>query len=465
MTPVGSSPSHGRALLRCDRRNNQAGAIELERVSTDDLMWLASDHGRVPMQVGAVLILDTSAGVDPAALIGAVERRVPAIPRLRQRLVRPGIPFGRPIWVDDPRFRIEGHVSVAAGYPTLKGMDGLLATAADFLTTRLPSDRPLWAALVVPDVSDGRTGLVIVLHHVLADGVAGLAILAALADESPDVPELNFPRPAPSRGQLALDAARDHLVAIRRLPQTLAWVGQALAQLGPSVRAHAAESSLNQPTGAPQRFALVDIDLAAVGDVAHANDATINDVVLSAITGALRRLLIERGELIDEFVISVPFSWRRGTVHGSLGNQVGAVPIRLPATGAALDRLRAVADITRVEKLTAQGASTAVLGPLFRAVARVGMYQWFVDHQRVAHTFVTNLKGPTSALSLGGFPIVDIVPLTIAVGNVTVSFAVLSYTGRLTVTIVSDLTTCPDLDVLRDALAAEFAAMTGPVCH
>jgi len=457
MTPVGSSPS-----LRRDLRNHQVGAVDLERVSTDDLMSLATDHGRVPMQVGAVLILDTSAGVDPAALIGAVERRVPAIPRLRQRLVRPGIPFGRPIWVDDPRFRIEDHVSIAQS-PTSKGMDGLLATAADFLTTRLSSDRPLWAALVVPDIDDGRTGLVIVLHHVLADGVAGLAILAALADDSAGAPEPRFPRPGPSRGQLALDAARGHLVAIRRLPHTLARIGQALAQLGPSLRAHAAESSLNQPTGAPQRFAIVDCDLAAVRNAAHANDATINDVVLSAITGALRHLLVERGEIVDEFVISVPFSSRRVAVNGSLGNQSGAVPIRLPATGAALDRLRAVARITRVEKLSARGASAAVLGPLFRAVARVGLYQWFVDHQRVVHTFVTNLKGPTSALSLGGFPIVDIVPLTIAVGNVTVSFTVLSYTGRLTVTIVSDLTTCPDLDVLRDALAAEFAAITGRV--
>jgi WS/DGAT/MGAT family acyltransferase len=340
-------------------------------------------------------------------------------------------------------------------------MDGLLATAADFLTTRLPSDRPLWAALVVPDTDDGRTGLVIVLHHVLADGVAGLAILAALADGSPSAPEASLPRPAPSRGQLALDAWRGHLVAIRRLPHTLARVGQALAQLGPSVRARAAESSLNHPTGAHQRFAIIDCDLDAVKDVAHANDATINDVVLSGITGALRHLLVERGEIVDEFVISVPFSSRRVAVGGSLGNQSGAIPIRLPATGAPLDRLKAVASITRVEKQSARGASTAVLGPLFRAVARVGLYQWFVDRQRVVHTFVTNLKGPTTPLSLGGFPIVDIVPLTIAVGNVTVSFAVLSYTGRLTVTIISDLTTCPDLDILREALTAELAAVTG----
>jgi hypothetical protein len=210
---------------------------------------------------------------------------------------------------------------------------------------------------------------------------------------------------------------------------------------------------------------MVDCDLASVRDVAHANDATINDVVLCAITGALRHLLVERGELIDEFVISVPFSSRRGAVPGSLGNQSGAVPIRLPAAGAALDRLRAVANITRVAKRSPRGASVAVLGPLFRGLARIGLYQRFVDHQRVVHTFVTNLKGPTSALSLGRFPIVGIVPLTLAVGNVTLSFAVLSYKGRLSVTIASDLTACPDLDVLRYSLAAELSTITGTTCH
>jgi WS/DGAT/MGAT family acyltransferase len=321
----------------------------------------------------------------------------------------------------------------------------------------------LWAALVVPDIDDGRTGLVIVLHHVLADGVAGLAILGALADGTAGSPQPSFPRPGPSRRRIALDAVRGHLVAIRRLPDTFARLGQALAQLGPSMRRHAVRSSLNQPTSGAQRFSLVECDLAALRDVAHAQDATINDIVLSAITGALRQVLIGRGETVDEFVISVPFSSRRVAAKGSLGNQSGAVPMRLPAAGAALDRLRAVADITTLEKQSTRGASTAILGPLFRVVARVGLYQWFVDHQRVVHTFVTNLKGPAAELSVGGFPIVDIVPLTIAVGNVTVSFTVLSYRGKLTVTIVGDLTTCPDLDVLRDALAAGFAAMTEPV--
>lgn len=435
---------------------------DFERVSSDDLMSLATDRGAVPMQVGAALILETGVGCDPATLIGAIGRRLPAIPRLRQRLIRPGVLFGRPIWIDDPRFRMSDHISIAR-HSTPKGMDGLLEIAAELATTRLSRDRPLWAALIVPDMDNGRTGLVIVFHHVVADGIAGLAILAALADGSPDAPESNFPRPAPTRAELALDAAQERFVAIGRLPRTIVRLGQALAQLGPSLRERASRSSLNQPTRERQRFTTVGCDLAAVTDVAHANRATVNDVVLSAITGALHSLLMKRGELVNEFVVSVMFSSRPRAAAGSLGNQSGAVPLRLPASGAALQRLKAVASITRVEKLSTRGASTAVLGPFFRALARVGLYQWFVDHQRIVHTFVTNLKGPQSALSMGGFPVVDIVPLTVTSGNITVLFAVLSYAGRLTVTIVSDPTTCSDLDTLQDALAGELTALIGSI--
>ncbi|MET4705873.1 wax ester/triacylglycerol synthase domain-containing protein [Frigoribacterium sp. UYMn621] len=430
----------------------------VDRVSSDDLMSLATDRGTVPMQVGAALILDTRAGCDPADLIAAIGRRVPAVPRLRQRLVRPGILFGRQVWVDDPRFKIEDHVAVVSR-PTAGGMGGLLEIASELLSTRLPSDRPLWTALIVPELDDGRTGLVIVFHHVVADGIAGLAILSALADGNPKTPNPIFPHAAPSRTELAKDAALEALGVIRRLPQEIVRLGQALGQLGPSLRTHASRSSLNKPIKGRQRFTVVTCDLAAIQEVGHANRATVNDVVLSAITGALRHLLLQRGEDMNEFVISIPFSSRRAAGAGSLGNQTGAVPIRLPATGAPLDRLAAVATITRAEKLSTRGASAAILGPLFRALARVGLFQHFVDHQRVVQTFVTNVRGPATALTFGGFLVRDIVPLTVAAGNVTVSFAVLSYAGRLTITIVSDPKTCPDLPVLRAALSRELDAL------
>lgn len=433
--------------------------IDIDRVSSDDLMSLATDRGIKPMQVGAILLLDTSDGGETARIIASIERRLPSIPRLRQRLVTPAAIFGRPFWVDEPNFRIDNHVRTELN-PLPGGLNGLLALGSTLVSTRLPIDRPLWDALIVPDVDEDRTGLVIVFHHVMADGVAGLTILEALADSHPAPPKPDFPRPGPTRTQLFFDCARSHVRGVRRLPQALTRLRMGLRQLAPSMSKRAPKSSLNQPTASGQLLTVVRCDLADLRDVAHANQATINDVVLTAVAGALHGLLLHRGELVNELVISVPFSSRARTTGGSLGNQNGPIPIRLPATGSAHDRLRSVAARTAAAKTSARGTSSAILGPLFRMLARVGMYQRFVDHQRLVNTFVTNLKGPAVSLSLGGLPILDVVPLIVAGGNVTASFAVLSYAGTLSITIVSDPTACADIDVLRTQLAMQLAAFT-----
>jgi hypothetical protein len=103
-----------------------------------------------------------------------------------------------------------------------------------------------------------------------------------------------------------------------------------------------------------------------------------------------------------------------------------------------------------------------VLGPLFRLLARVGLYQRFINRQRLIHTFVTNLRGPETRQTIFGCPITGIIPLTVASGDVTVSFAVLSYAGTLAVTINADPDACPDLPELRQALADELGALAAP---
>jgi hypothetical protein len=97
---------------------------------------------------------------------------------------------------------------------------------------------------------------------------------------------------------------------------------------------------------------------------------------------------------------------------------------------------------------------------MFRALARLGLSQHFVDRQSLVHTFVTNVRGPQSTLRLAGAPITELIPLTTAMGNITVLFAVLSYAADLTITIVADLVTCPDLAVLASALERELIELT-----
>ena len=131
--------------------------------------------------------------------------------------------------------------------------------------------------------------------------------------------------------------------------------------------------------------------------------------------------------------------------------------MKLPTRGGFSDRLTAVSAIMRAAKHYQRGASTAVLGPLFRLLARLGLYQYFIDHQPFVHTFVSDLRGPDLALTLMGRRVLEVVPLSVATGNVTVSFTALSYDSRLVITMTFDPETCPDADRLASVLKSQFA--------
>src|SRR5689334_12078709 len=194
-------------------------ADAVERATPGDVITLAMDLGPLPSQVGAILrFAGSPGGGEPAALQGLVADRAGGIPRLRQRLVRAPLGCGPPVWVDDPAADPARQVRVAS-CPAPGDERALLDLAAGVMTTRLPPDRPLWAAIVVTGLADGGVALLMVLHHVLADGVGGLAVLAALADGAP-VPGPVRPRPAPTHRALAADATARRLLALRRLPRT-----------------------------------------------------------------------------------------------------------------------------------------------------------------------------------------------------------------------------------------------------
>ena len=430
-----------------------------ERVSPDDLMSLATERGSTPLQVGAVLMLDSSESLEPGLVVDAIADRVRAVPRLRQRLVKVPWGCGRPVWVDDRDFAVSGHFSVI-GCPAPGGESAVLEVAAQMLLTRLPRDRPLWTAKLVTDTGGGAAALIIVFHHVLADGIGGLAVLAGLVDGAPEAHDRVFPVQMPSLGQLAAQAANDRLRSAGRLPAVLGRLAGAASQLRPVFAGRLVRCSLNRPTGPRRRFATVRVDLSQIRDAAHAHEATVNDVALSAIAAALHRLLSIRGERVDQFVISVPFSARRQASAGDLGNKSGVIPLHVPGVGDPGRRLESVAVATRAAKKAQRGASTALLGPFFRLLAAAGLFRWFIDRQRLIHTFVSNLRGPESRLSFLGCPITSIIPLSAASGNVTVSFAVLSYAGTLTITLIADPDTCPDLSELRDALEDEVSVLT-----
>ncbi|HMO10786.1 MAG TPA: WS/DGAT domain-containing protein, partial [Actinotalea sp.] len=216
---------------------------------------------------------------------------------------------------------------------------------------------------------------------------------------------------------LLADAWRGRLRRLRQAPVALGGLRRARAELvrGPSAagaRALAPRTSLNRATGRRRALHRTEVDLAALRATGHAAGATVNDCLLVAAADAL------------------------GTVLGLRGERPDAS-----------------------RKAGPRGASAGLLGPAFRALARLGLFGAMVDRQRLVNTFVTNLRGPTEPLALAGATVRDIVPITTVMGNVSVAFAALSYAGRLGVTVITDPDVAPEGAAIAAALGESLTRL------
>ena len=429
--------------------------IDIERVGQMDLTVLASDRGAVPMNIGAVLEFDQPAVSTLASIRDLLEVRVPGIARLRQKLYRPPLGCGRPVWVDDPNFRLDDHLSERA-WPAPGSRRELLDLAADLVCRRLDADRPLWRAWLVTGQDQHRAALVMVMHHVLADGLGGLATLAALADGGTMAPDREYPRPSPSWPALAVDATRERIGAIAAVLRNARRAIGGLRELGLArERPHLIErTSLHGLTSDRRRLATVHLPLADIVTLAHRVGGTVNDVMLAAVSGALLSAMRARGENPSRLVISVPISGRGAGDANRLGNNTGVRPVAVPAITDDHARLAAIIALTRAQAGAPRASSAGPLGLAFRLLSRLGLFRAFVEHQRLVHTFETNLRGPSTAMSFGGHRIRAVVPVVVNPGNVGISFVVLSYADVLGVTLVADPPIVPDQDTIAESFQA-----------
>ena len=441
----------------------------IERASPNDVVTLATDRGPAPMNIGAVLIVDEASDLDFATVASVLESRLPRVRRLRQRLIKTPPGCGRPIWVDDPRFDLNTHLSQSvlqvasarAVDPDKPSDDQVLEIAAALVCSPLDRRRPLWAARWVTGLALERAALILVMHHALTDGVGGLAVLAALVDDGPDIAAGPFPQPPPRALSLLAAAWRDRAVALSKLPRRARAGREGLRELGILTRRPrlAARTSLNRPTGPRRRLTTVQVPLMPLLENANQRGCKLNALVLTAVTGAMAEVLRRRGEQPAELVVSVPISARRSATADHLGNQTGVVTLAIPTLAdqdARLERIMAGSDARRG---ASRGTSAGPMGLVFRALGALGIFQIFSNHQRLVHTFVTNVRGPEVPVLFAGHRIARMIPAAVTPGNVGVCFDILSYAGGLVVTVVADPDVLPEQDQLTRLLAEEFARL------
>jgi Wax ester synthase/diacylglycerol acyltransferase catalytic domain len=153
----------------------------IERASSADLAFLAMEAGKAPQQFAAILLLEPSGNFSLPRLRQVISERILAIPRLRQRLIKVPVGCGHPVLVDDRDFDIDHHVRSVSCRPP-GDERALFDTALSMIMEPLPTKAPLWSVVLITELADGRAAVVVVLHHVLADGLGGLNVLAAIID-------------------------------------------------------------------------------------------------------------------------------------------------------------------------------------------------------------------------------------------------------------------------------------------
>jgi WS/DGAT/MGAT family acyltransferase len=423
----------------------------VDRLSAEDRVMLWPE-ARWPQHLLAVLVLDGPGllGTDGRLRLedarGFIAERLPLVPRLRQRLVVPRL--GGPHWVDDPAFDIRRHVS-AVGVPP-PGDDVALLEVVEQLRRRpLDHSKPLWDMCFLTGLAGDRIGLVVRLHHVVADGRAALTTLSAFL--------------GPAREQARQRAAAAH--APRQAPSTRTLVTDPTGRRSaPSpvrlllARPHPVRTSLDHVVGADRTMSLLRTDLATARQVARDHDATVNDVLLAVTAAGIGGILRSRDGIPPRLPVYVPVSLRpRDGAQPGAGNLIGQMVVSLPLDlEDPHERLREIARATAEVKRTSHPPLGALLG------TRVGRMVLLALLDRYPISVTTaDLVGPREPCWFMGSRVLEILPVLPLIGSVTLGVSALSYAGSLVLLAVADAQTCPDLDAFAAAARRELTALRG----
>ena len=451
-----------------------------ERLTVLDELFLHLEGPDTHMHVGAAVIFE---GPPPEydEFLESVGRRLQLVPRFRQKIAQVPFGLGRPVWVDDTHFNLEYHVRHTA-LPHPGDDSKLKRLTARIMSQQLDRSKPLWEIWFAEGLSGDRFALISKTHHCLVDGVSGADLMSVLLDLTPEPQHIEYerwvPEPEPSGDQLVLDAVRERIAspaeALRvaqsalidpaRLPNRVVEGAKALGAFVGGTLDFAPASTLNVPVGPHRRFETVLTNLEELKSVKDTHGGTVNDVVLSVVSGGLRRLLKNRGERVDDLELRamVPVSVRSDAQRGALGNRVASMwaplPIyetdpvrRLHQVTENMGHLKSSGQTVGAQLLTSLGeyAPPTVLAQASRVVAR----------QRAYNLVVTNVPGPQFPLYSMGRQMLEVYPVVPLSGNTTIGIALFSYNGVIGFGLLSDYDAAPDLGVLAEGIEKSIAEL------
>jgi WS/DGAT/MGAT family acyltransferase len=464
-----------------------AATPDYERLSAQDCSFVMFEQRATHMHVAALGIFEGgplrtgAGGVDAARIARYVEARLGVLPHYRQKLAFAPV-SGHPVWVDDEHFDLDYHVRHTS-LPSPGTTEELKRLVGRVLSQPLDRGRPLWEIWIVEGLEGGRFALLTKVHHCMVDGASGVSLLTLLfrRDGSEEIPpaESWFPRPAPSKLRLAFDEAIGRAKApfalARELESALrapeeAWRGvrERAVSVGEALRTGfhlPSDTALNRPIGPHRRAEWRVFDLAEIKEIGKRLGGTVNDVVLTLVTGALRRFLARRHEALGtlDYRVVIPVNMRSASGDPGVANRVSAFFLSLPVAKAdplarfeavrreteRLKTSRAADGIDFFTQLVERSGSTWLTELGVRLAARVQPY----------NQTVSNVPGPQFPLYVLGARLLELYPLPPLFERQGLGTAVMSYDGRVCWGLVADRDSVPDLAALAGDVDAAFAEL------
>ena len=452
---------------------------KVEFMSPVDVAWLSMEEPTNLMMVNAVMAFDQPIDMDRIRQV--LEYRWLRYGRFRQRIVRPPVPFLRPYWEDDPHFNLDLHLHRIA-LPAPGDHGALQDLVSDLMSTPLDFSRPPWQFYVIEGYGSG-CAIMGRLHHCLADGMALVAVLLSMTDFRPDAPlvpgepvgELpdsgvlggltrDLGRTASAIRSLAGRAASEARAALGdgdravELGEMGAGMGLAAGRL--LARSADPRTRLKGKLGVMKRAAWSHaIPLDDIKLIKNALGGTVNDVLVTAVSGGLRRYLVAAGDDVSqlEFRAAVPVNLRTDSDGGKLGNKFGLVFLTLPVSiEEPLMRLTEVR--RRMQDLKRSAEAPVTLGILGAMGVGNDAFREFVVRtlEPKATIVLTNVPGPPIPLYLAGQRIREMMFWVPQAGRLGVGISILSYAGRVYLGIATDAGLVPDPEKVLDGFYAEL---------
>ncbi len=431
------------------------------------------------MHIGGVLIFD---GPPPAFedYLNHVRGRLHLVPRYRQRLSTPPLEAGRPLWTDDPSFNLEYHVRHSA-LPAPGTEEQLFQLTSRIVSQQLDRSKPLWESWLIEGLEDDRFALIFKTHHALVDGVSGVDLATVLLDlaPTPTPPATDLepwqPKSEPSPVELVLAGVRGAIGTTAELVQkavnaatrpatSLQIVRDAAEGLGEIVWAGlnpAPETPLNVDIGPHRRYAVVRQQLEDYKEVKDALGGTVNDVVLTVVSGSLATWLRSRGIRTEglEMRALVPVSVRTAGERGTLGNRLtamrGPLPVYIRDPVARLRFVKQAMDGLKESKQAVGAATLAAVNNLAppTILAQASRLNFST---RLFNLIVTNIPGPQLPLYVLGRELHDLLPIAFLPEHHALAIAIMSYNGRIEYGLLADYDALPDIDLIAEGIDASL---------